>query len=518
MKPPLTALLILCTTPLLAKEYADTISLKNGDYLQGEFIRLDDNGDVLWKRPTSDNLIDFPLKDINMITIDNGKAASDIKQKGVIYLKSGDILPGNVTNLEGDKISVKSEIINLKEFNINDVSSISPSPYGGSLIYFGPTNPEEWEVKPIAMREADIPKLKLDKKAKWEVRGSGLFAKSFKSGVIYNKEHKMPDDVILKFTYAFKSQAPLNLMLLADMDPEQKAKKEAAKKEQAKEAKKEEAPKAIKDNQAGRIKFNNNVYSPTFTFGESYFLTISYSTFNLYECGFNEDGIAHQTRIVGFNKNNHRAQQNNTINDIEIRISKSEGTMHAYMNGIERMEWKLEEIDLKRKGSHFGFYAPANNNFTSPNIRISNIAMSKWHGVNDPIASASHKNKDITILNNGTDRFSGKLISISDNHAHIDGSFAKIKVPLNQVQTINFATDKKEVKDKKGTRPKDNDVTQVFIGNVGLIQGKLLPSDKDGTLKIKTSHSGDISIPINMITRIMRGNTIDILNAWNEKL
>ncbi|NIP96616.1 MAG: hypothetical protein GWO24_25550, partial [Akkermansiaceae bacterium] len=53
---------------------------------------------------------------------------------------------------------------------------------------------------------------------------------------------------------------------------------------------------------------------------------------------------------------------------------------------------------------------------------------------------------------NGTDRFSGRVLSLENDEFRIKGTYAEMRIPQEEVQEIRFARDAQAEKDPEGTR------------------------------------------------------------------
>jgi hypothetical protein len=100
------------------------------------------------------------------------------------------------------------------------------------------------------------------------------------------------------------------------------------------------------------------------------------------------------------------------------------------------------------------------------------------------------------MLNNGTDRFSGKIISINNSEIALKSAYADLTIPQDQVSSITFSGKKSEQ-----SEPRDkNDVTVRFYGT-GKITGTLTKGD-EGDLFIESKILGKIKLKAEYINSL----------------
>jgi hypothetical protein len=163
------------------------------------------------------------------------------------------------------------------------------------------------------------------------------------------------------------------------------------------------------------------------------------------------------------------------------------------------------------KGNHLAF---GPTRYNKSQFRISDITISKWNGMKDSAQSMSDSKRDIILLNNGMDRFSGKFQSISNGQVHFKGTFDNdLTIPLDQVQEIHFATNRQ-------TKPpvQSKDAVYFFIYPHGRITGipYTEPDAPANSIRLKTSLFGDLPLDTRYINIIDFSHKNSLLELWDD--
>ena len=125
---------------------------------------------------------------------------------------------------------------------------------------------------------------------------------------------------------------------------------------------------------------------------------------------------------------------------------------------------------------------------------VNDIVVSSWNGVTDPAASMEHSERDIVLLTNGTDRYSGDAIKLIENKLLLKGPYAELFIPTDQIQSLALL--KKDQKELP-TRTED-DVTIRFHGS-GRITGTL-SKGPEGRIIVDTKALGKLTIDLSYVS------------------
>ena len=166
-------------------------------------------------------------------------------------------------------------------------------------------------------------------------------------------------------------------------------------------------------------------------FGSCYTVLINSSYPRLTRNYFTDTGVAKQTHLSS--TRGYASLPENGEAEIEIRFDRNKAIVMLFINGKYVSQWNDTEGYLG-EGHALGIYNPSSSN----RIKISDIVVSSWSGVTDSAASLENENRDIVLLTNGTDRFSGTLTSIKQGRAYLKTTYADSQIPLTELSEIVF--------------------------------------------------------------------------------
>jgi len=123
---------------------------------------------------------------------------------------------------------------------------------------------------------------------------------------------------------------------------------------------------------------------------------------------------------------------NNDEAEFDIRFDREKNSIVLYADQEYVAQWN--DIDgFIGKGNTIGFMA------NKPcELRLSDIRVTAWNGMKDSALSMEHDDRDIVLLTNGTDRFSGQITDISSDTLTLETSYASMELPLSDVSDIRF--------------------------------------------------------------------------------
>jgi hypothetical protein len=240
--------------------------------------------------------------------------------------------------------------------------------------------------------------------------------------------------------------------------------------------------------------------------GKSYMLTISSHSATLYHYTFDEAGKPVATRV---------GQQNASIRlsgkskaDIELRMDKGNKALMLFVDGQFKIKWDLGE-KYEASGSALAFY---NTRYSNSEMRISEILISDWNGLRDTANSMQTADRDVILLTNGLDRFSGEFKQIRDGKVSFRGGFNNdITIPLNEVQEIHIASNRV----RKLADDAENNSVYFYLQPFGRISG-IPTADKAGRTKIQSDIVGNVNLDMKFVSIIDFSHKNSLLDFWND--
>ena len=465
-----TLLSLLVASPIAFAQNNDLINFENDDTLHGKFLGFTTSGKIIWKNDSAEKNIAFETKEVRKIVMNNGQKTKPFSHISYVTLKNLDTIPGKVVSLTKDTLTLETDFggkISIAKSNIFDINL---NPLGDKIIYRGPYSEDEvWELKYPINRPVkdDLTDKEKEEQKPWKLKNFSLTHQGEPSSILMKPE--LPEKFRIIFnSYSSQSYFP-KLVIMADLKiPEY-----------------DEDDKVIKQN---RTRYNSSLANQL---GTSLVIRLHPSSSSLIQYGFKEDGSLYQTTVPNMVGGiSISSKQSKTLYD--IRVDKKSGLIMLYANKRNVGQWQIESLADKHLGSHFGF----NMQYSNANAKsvISDIVVSSWNGVRDSAISLENETRDIVMLNNGTDRYSGKVTAITDSTIDLKSTYAELSIPQDQVSSINFSrkrSDEPESRDKK-------DVTVRFYGT-GRITGLLSKSD-DGSIFIESSILGKIKVKSEFIS------------------
>ncbi|NWK56058.1 hypothetical protein HW115_10580 [Verrucomicrobiaceae bacterium N1E253] len=504
----------LLATPVLGAEPAtspsdaanqpgDMIRFSNEDTLHGEFRSFAGKDSLTWSSPESKEPITFQTKKLHRIVLNNGQARQSLKHTSAIHLINGDVIPGLITEVNESLVKIQTEHLGNIDVPRDTVSHLTPSPFGGKLLYYGPLSTEGWKTmaptqdkkkekdeekaeKPAQENEAAKPQNEADAKAKeekekkqatWQHVANAWYAGKDKS-IYLVRENALPDRCKLSFDLAWQGSLYANVVLHADFAPPEA-------KEQEEEHKHSRS-------------YNN-------TPGHCYILNVTSHSATLSSITYDDNGKPHSNRFddtrasLGLSGKEHTS--------IELRIDRPQKSILLFSDGQFRCKWDLGET-YDGKGNHLAF---RNLGYNHAKLRVSNIAISHWNGMKDSAQSMSHSKRDVILLNNGLDRFSGTLKHLRNQQVSFVGSYdSELTIPLEEVQEIHLASN--------GQKKSEADTARhvyFYIYPYGRISGTPSQS-QNGTTSISNDLLGELKLNTNYVNIIDFSHNNSLLDLWDD--
>ncbi len=398
------------------QESHDLLRFVNSDTLHGTFHGFSDARTIKWKSPEAAKPILFSTEKIHRVVLRDGLAKLSPQAQSTATLVNGDIVHGKVTAANADTIHIKSPYLGAVELPRDKVSSLSLKPHGGKLHYYGPLNTQGWRTIPTKAAEESGDEDKNPASAtaanssEMPYRGWRCISNAWWSGPEKDHclvmENALPEKCTLSFELAWQGSLYAQIGLFADLAPPD----------------------------CNRTK-NLKSYMAT-SIGKAYTIYINSHSVSLYTYSFDDNGEPDKSRVEGSVSVNLR---NVESTHMEFRVDRSKKHLLFYLDGEFKMKWPLDDL-ADNKGNALAFFTPAYTH-TPCKIRIRDITITHWNGLEDSARSAHNSELDIILLSNGLDRFSGTFQSLQDDTVIFDGQYGnQLKIPRDKIIEINFAS------------------------------------------------------------------------------
>jgi len=467
----LTIALALAVTPAAFSEDPpeDLLRFTNGDQIHGHFSGLDDRGRILWKRSDVEDTVEFEPQKLRQIVLRGGRPARGIDSVAHARLIGGDRIPGTIVSLDSDTLVLDTALAGQLALPRNRIDVLAPQPFGGRVHYAGPFNPDGWRIldSPPTDDDAEKPEEEGDEPPEepWQIARTAWYSGENVTGRALVRDTGMEDASVLRFRLAWRNQLALSVGFHADF---------------AEPPKEEEEDK----DDAVAARARRGTLALPYRFGSSYVLSLHSHYAMMYRCGFDEDGKPF-TRRMQNSSNSFRLPQ---VGDsaVEIRCDRRSGRILLFVDGEFAMQWDESDDGYVGTGKGFGFLV----NSSGSQIRLSDIMVAEWNGMVDSARSMESPDRDVVLLTNGTDRFSGKVSAVREDHLELASSYADMKIPLSRVAEIHFARETlAELPEAKA------DEMVIHSYPVGRISGSPLRSG-EGQIILKSPHVGEIAVEL----------------------
>ena len=518
----ITALLVLPVTAgdFLVEDGADHLRFTNGNQIDGKLMSIDPSGIITWSRPDVATPIPFQRSKIRQLVLKNAHPSSVMDDPCHVTLVNGDRIPGRIISGNEENFTLESSVAGTIVLPRDAISMIAPNPFGGRLFYSGPFDDKDWAIISSdsstfnfqsTLKKGILPKIlpgadgendaAEEPLPSWKHSGASWYSSGGNDAIVLDAN--MPDRATLRFKLEWRSRPSIAVAFHADLNhPEPKEEKESDEDEGAEDELRRHF-KGIKN--LARL------------FGTSYVLNFQTGYIHLQRTYYNEDSEPMADRIRIGNSNMRLPETGEAT--FEIRCDRTEGTIAVYINNELSAQWdvtdgaerivpkKLGEEDVyQAHGGSIGFQLQGN---PAP-VRISDIIIAEWNGMTDSARSMESDQRDITLLTNGTDRFSGKVLSIQNGIVDVHASYGPLKIPLEDIAEIHFARDERRALEE----PVDSNIT-VHLQPVGRISGKPISSDAQRLL-IENPLAGKIDLDLAPAVILEFQSGGNFLDDWVE--
>lgn len=475
----------------------DLMSFTNGDQLHGRLAGIAAGPSVIWKRADVAEDVKYNATDLRRIVLRGGRPTRSLETLSHIGTSNGDRIPGVVRAMDGKRVILDTVFGGTLEFPREQVGLFAPNPLGGRTIYHGPYDPKEWIM--LNMEHQDgIPAPNDDdevgkKPAIWRHSGTAWYWQNKEAGTALVRKSGMPDRAMLRFDIAWKSRLSCTVAFHTNFKKPTKEDQEG-------------------DAEPGRVNVAargmSSISLPDL-FGEGYALQIDSNYVMLQRTSFDEEGRPRLDRVQT-TSSSLRLGDTGTAT-VEIRCNRVTGEIILFINGEFVVQWSEIEEGFEDVGGYagrgdgFGFVVRADD---SP-VRISEVLVAEWNGMPDAARSLQVDDADIVLLANGTDRFSGKVVGLSEGKLKLEGRYGDFEFPISEIAEVRFA------KSRLADAP---DVTAMEVKTrlypFGRISGQPLSGDGK-QLRILNTSAGEIDMNLDYAAMLdFRGNE-SFLDDWD---
>lgn len=511
MRPLLAISLCLASPSLDAREPGgpdpDLLRFVNGDALHGSFAGLKDDTIVHWTGSTIAKPMEIQATNLRRIAFNGGRARKSLANPSYILLPNGDRIPGSIRRVDQEEVTIETAVAGPISVRREHVMAVVPNPHGGTLQYMGPFSPDGWKIVDRKRKEEDPKDLKLgnpseaarDDRADREDTGEDPWV--FGGGAWYSNgqlpiaiDAGIPDKTRIAFTLGWRSRLSAIISFHSTLEvPEPREPEEDADGDED----------AAKPRQRVVVRGSSSSSYP-YTYGQSYVLTIYSSYAMLYRCDFNEDGQPVMNRLSSSSANVRLDDSGEA--EFELRCDRENNSIALFVNGHFVSQWEDAE-GYAGTGSHLSFACQN----TSSRLRVSDVVISSWNGMMDSARSMDSEKSDVVLLTNGTDRFSGELVSIDNGELLLRGSYAELRIPVEDVQEIRFARD--------SVRAPDDDASANAVRLRLQPVGRITVAPVSATARIMKSRSsalGEIDIDLDYASILEFSFSDSILDNWDD--
>ncbi len=489
----------------LASEPSDLLRFVNGDQLHGTFQGIKNTSQVIWQRDDLAATVDFKTTQIRHIVLRGGRPARALSSLSHVALVNGDSVPGIIAEMDEDTLTLETTYAGPLRIPREQVAMLAPSPLGGRLHYHGPFVEDEWKMAHASFPEGLPPvkpdsgekdgKKDKDNPGRWAFSGSAWYWPSRQSGTALLRENAMPDRSILRFDIAWKNRLSIAIGFHADF----------AKSKPAEEV--EKNPEVPPRRPLGFAPGDSSILPVMF--GNSYVLQIFSTHMMLFRTSVNDDGGPAVERVQ-INGSSIRLGDSGKAK-MEIRSNRLTGEISLFINDEFVVQWSegggREGMRYAGKGAGFGFVVQTED---SP-VKISDVMVAEWNGMPDSARSLQVDEQDIVLLANGTDRFSGKVGSLSDGKIALEGKYGQFQFALDDIAEIRFARNRLG---KEAVPSPENLV--VRLSPLGRISGRPLSGDANA-LRLFSPVFGEMTLNLESAVMLDFQPSTNIIDDWDAE-
>ncbi len=484
----------------------DLLRFTNSDQLHGTFQGLKEGSKVVWLRDDVAVPVEYKSGQIRQVVLRGSRPLKALPSVSHVALVTGDRIPGQIVAMDARTVMVNTLFAGEISIPRDQVAMLAPNPLGGRLRYHGPFIEDEWKMAHAAFPEG-LPALekkadreengKLDQPGRWAFSGSAWYWKNKSYGTAIIRENAMPDRAILKFDLAWRNRLNVAIAFHADLaKPKPEDKNEGNNNE-------------IRRRPLGFVPGDSAILPKLF--GNSYVLQIFSMQMILYRTSVDGDGVTSIERVQ-INGGGTRLGDSGKAT-VEIRSNRLSGEISLFVDGAFVAQWNentggvYDPSRFAGKGNSFGFVVQTED---SP-VKVSDVLVAEWNGMPDSARSMQSDDQDIVLLTNGTDRFSGKVESISDGKIKLQGKFGQFLFTPDDVAEIRFAHQSLA---KETETPADQMV--VRLSPFGQISGRAVSGDAS---MVRMIHPvcGELNVALESAVMLDFNDSNNFIDDWDAE-
>lgn len=430
----------------------DVLRFSNGDQLHGTFQGINEANAILWSRNDLQAPLTLKTQQVRHVLLQTQQAPLKAESFAYIRLICGDQIPGQVLRMTKETTVIRSHALGEISLPTAQIEAIHPQPIGGVIHYIGPYSADGWEVlqeKPQPQSDQPqvevkpVPDAPKDPAAKDQAQRKELAAWIHAGTAWYHTKGTEPlirknclgERTILRFRLSWRERLNANIALHADFAPPPA------------EEKKDDAKDGDAPAQKRMAFFNGMPQNQVQLYGNALVLNIYQTYFSLNRCGYDASGQIISQRMMHTQSNVQLPDSGDAI--MEIRSDRSKGMIMLFVNGQYAAQWEdIEQLKSTPDDAEADADPLLGNGFalqctnaTAP-MRLSDLIIADWNGIKDSAHSMSHDERDIVLLSNGTDRYSGEILRIDQQKAFFRTSYSTLEIPLSEIAELNFARPK----------------------------------------------------------------------------
>jgi len=445
----LRTILLLAPALVMLADAEDVLRFTNGDQLHGSFQGINEAHAILWNRPDLQAPLTLQPQQVRHILLQTQDAPLKAQSYAYVSLTCGDQIPGEVMQMTKETTVIRSHALGEISVPTSQVASLHPQPLGGAIHYIGPYSAEGWEiltssdqpqknqthveVKPVPPTPHPAEQkiaLEKHKQPAWIHAGTAWYHTKGTEPLI--RKHCLGERTLLRFRLSWRERLNANIALHADFAPPPNPTDQP------------NAEDADAKAQKRMAFFNGMPQNQVQLYGNALVLNIYQTYFSLNRCGYDASGQIISQRMMHTQSNVQLPDSGDA--EIEIRSDRSKGMIMLFVDGQYAAQW--EEIEQLKtppanKNEHadptlgHGFALQCTN--ANAPMRLSEFVIADWNGIKDSAHSMTHEQRDIILLNNGTDRYSGEILRIDQQKVHFRTSYSNLEIPLNEISEVNLA-------------------------------------------------------------------------------
>ena len=240
-------------------------------------------------------------------------------------------------------------------------------------------------------------------------------------------------------------------------------------------------------------------------FGNCYVLSVNPGYAMLYRCSFDDDGNPTAERVQSNTMNIRLPEAAESV--FELRLDRNNAAIYLYVDGESVCQWDESTSGYVAKGNGFGFQLQGPGN----RVRITDILTAEWCGMPDSARSLDAPDRDVLLLANGTDRFSGTVSTIRNDDAKITGPFAEMTVPLGKIAEIRFAKNRRAT-----SQEAPGGCLAVHLPPLGRVSGKPLGCTAD-SLQLESPALGRVTVALDYANVLDFQQGHSFLDDWDAE-